>query len=135
MNALEKKVDELAAVVKELAKKVDTLAGVPVSSRVTSVAPTGVIKQITLPEIAREAIFDNGQRRIAAIVGYFEKIKGQESISSADIREGWRAGKFPGSYSPVYLHRAIKEGIIRQKDKNSFDLSQSGEDFLKEIYK
>lgn len=90
----------------------------------------GIIKKtITLPELIRGKNFKSGQEKLAVIVGYLEKISHKEAINEADIKTGWKEGKFNGKYNPNFLSRAIKDGLVRKID-GSFDLSQSGETFF-----
>lgn len=120
--------------VQELHKKIDLLITAP--EQIPEMQNNAKLnsKKITLPELARKASLSNGQQRIAAIVGYYEKVLGNEDVLVSDLQQGWKDGKFSGSYAAVYLHRALKEGLVRQKDKNIFDLTQTGEDFFGELF-
>lgn len=84
-------------------------------------------KRKTIAELTRGKKI-NGQGRVAFIVGYYEKILKKSSITVADIKEGWKDGKFIGHYVPELLARAQKEGLVHDYDKNKeFSLTQSGE--------
>lgn len=134
MNDINSKIDTLLGLVQELHKKVDSLTVTPELTPTLQTITKSTSKKITLPELARKASLTNGQQRIAAIVGYNEKVLGKEDVLVADLQQGWKDGKFSGSYSAVYLHRALKEGLVRQKDKNVFDLTQTGEDFFSGLF-
>jgi hypothetical protein len=135
MNDISQKLDALIASVNSLHSKVDALAGrsvTPVSTPTITFKSPG--KNITLAELARRGTLANGQQRVAAIVGYFEKIAGKEEILASDIQQGWREGKFTGDYAAVFLSRAIKDGLVRLKQKNAYDLTQTGEDFFEALF-
>jgi hypothetical protein len=134
MSDLNSKIDSLLESVQELHKKIDLLAGSPSQTTALQTITKSSNKKITLPELARKATLSNGQQRIAAIVGYYEKVLSNEDVLVSDLQQGWKDGKFPGSYAAVYLHRALKEGLVRQKDKNIFDLTQTGEDFFSGLF-
>src|SRR3989344_8878995 len=52
----------------------------------------GQQKEITLVELIKGKKFSSGQQKVAAIVGYFEKISKKNNISREDIRnDGIRA--------------------------------------------
>lgn len=130
MKNIEEKLDKLIILMEGMSRKID---GSKVAQTVPSVTLDATVthgKTITLPELARRNASQNGQQRLMTIVGYFEKIKGEEQISIADIQQGWREGKFTGDYAAVYLHRAIKDGYVREREKGSYDLTQTGEDFF-----
>jgi len=93
-----------------------------------------VQKQLTLAELIRGKSFKAGQEKVAVIVGYYEKILHKEAVKEADIKEGWKKGKFDGKYSPNLLARAIKDGLVRNID-GSLDLSQTGEKFFENFLK
>ena len=89
----------------------------------------GTGKQVTLAEMIRVKSFKSGQEKIVAIVGYYEKIIRRDSIKEADLKAGWKDGKFDGKYNRNLLNRAIKDGLVRNIDTN-LDLSQTGEKFF-----
>jgi hypothetical protein len=93
------------------------------------IRPGKTLKAITLPELARSKKAVNGQQKVAIVVGYYERITRKDPITKNDIKEGWKEGKFPGSFADVLVHRAIKDGLIRDL-KGKYDLSQTGEDFF-----
>ncbi|MEK7640914.1 MAG: hypothetical protein AAB389_02880 [Patescibacteria group bacterium] len=96
----------------------------------TRLEPPSSEKQISLPELARKNGLKNGQQKIAAIVGYYEKIVGTKPIDTKLIQEGWRNGRFVGSYQSVLLQRSIEDGLVRDLDGSQYDLSQTGEKFF-----
>ncbi|MEK7462011.1 MAG: hypothetical protein AAB618_00330 [Patescibacteria group bacterium] len=130
MENINQTLKEIKASLQALHVKIDALT----SGSEQSLSPTPTIRQtqkkITLPELARNNSLENGQERVAAIVGYNEKILIKTDVQVSDIQQGWKEGKFHGAYAPVYLSRAIKDGLVRQKGKNTYDLTQSGEDFF-----
>jgi hypothetical protein len=91
-------------------------------------------KAPTLPEIIKGKSFKSGQEKVAIIVGYYEKMLEHESIKDQNVKEGWKIGKFDGKYSPSFLARAIKDGLVRNID-GSLDLSQTGEKFWNSFVK
>lgn len=92
-------------------------------------------KDATLPEIVRGVSFSNGQERAAAIVGYYEMVKGESEVPRHKIKRAWRGAKMKGKYADVYLQRAIRDGYIRKVEDNMYDLSQTGEEFFDSILK
>lgn len=134
MYEINQKMDTILSSLQELHAKIDAMSGTRPMAAAPSVIITPSNKGLTLPELARRAKLSNGQQRVAAIVGYFEKLKGKDEVTVTDLQQGWKDGKFPGSYAPVYLSRAIKDGLVRQKAKGSHDLSQTGEDFFTGLF-
>jgi hypothetical protein len=134
MKEISEKLDILIRSVDQLHAKLDALAGTGTAAQLPAsiIKPSG--KGITLAELARRSSLENGQQRVAAIVGYFEKIQDKDEILIPDIQQGWKEGKFSGSYAGVYLHRALKEGLVRQKSKGAYDLTQTGEDFFANLF-
>lgn len=134
MNDISEKLDTLIRSVDQLHAKLDALNGTAATSplHVPIIKSSG--KGITLAELARRSDLENGQQRVAAIVGYFEKIQGKGEILIPDIQQGWKDGKFSGGYAGVFLHRALKEGLVRQKAKGAYDLTQTGEDFFAKLF-
>ena len=97
-------------------------------------APARGGKTPSLPEIIRGREIRNGQEKIAAIVGYLEKIRGQEAVSMADMRAGWREAKFDGGFAGILVTRAVKHGLISNYgSKGSYVLTQTGEDFWERL--
>lgn len=104
-----------------------------ISSQPDKIVGTSSSKRKTIAELTRGKKI-NGQGRVAFIVGYFEKILKKPSITVAEIKEGWKDGKFVGHYVPELLARAQKEGLVHDYDKNKeFTLTQSGEAFFDSI--
>lgn len=126
------KLDALLSSVQELHAKLDAMAGGSLAVPAVAITPSN--KGMTLPELARKATLGNGQERITAIVGYYEKLQGRNEILIADLQQGWKDGKFSGAYASVYLHRALKEGLVRQRAKGAYDLTQTGEDFFAKLF-
>lgn len=98
--------------------------------------PTPFIKKkqkaLTLAEVIRGRNFNSGQEKIVVIVGYYEKILKKDPIREADLKEGWKVGKFDGKYSPNFLTRSAT--WVRNIDSN-LDLSQTGERFFEDFLK
>lgn len=98
--------------------------------------PTSFIKKkqkaLTLAEVIRGRKFNSGQEKIVVIVGYYEKILKKDPIREADLKEGWKVGKFDGKYSPNFLTRSAT--WVRNIDSN-LDLSQTGERFFEDFLK
>ncbi|SRR6266481_1542124 len=134
MDEITKKIDTLLASVQDLHTKVDAMNGSQARATTPAVIISSSNKGITLPELARRLTLENGQQRVAAIIGYYEKLQGKDEIVITDIQQGWKAGKFPGAYAAVYLHRALKDALVRQKDKGAYDLTQTGEDFFSNLF-
>ncbi len=88
------------------------------------------VKALSLAEIVRKKKLENGQQKVAAIVGYCEKIRGIEAVTNADMRAGWKEAKFDGAFANILTTRAEKEGLISSYGtKDSYVLTQTGEDF------
>ena len=92
-------------------------------------------KQRTLPELIKGKAFKNGQQKVCVIVAYSEKYLGKSSVGKEDIVQGWRDGKFNGSYDKTLLERAVSDGLVRDLKDGTYDLSQSGEEFYEEFMK
>ncbi|KKU49519.1 MAG: hypothetical protein UX71_C0013G0013 [Parcubacteria group bacterium GW2011_GWA1_47_10] len=92
-------------------------------------------KQKTLPEITKGKKLKNGQQKVAIIVAYYEKFLSKPSVTTEEITQGWRDGKFDGSFARTLLDRAISDGLVRDLKDGTFDLSQSGEGFYEEYMK
>jgi hypothetical protein len=118
--------------IKEILLRIDRLEKVVFGKSDNTLTSKGG-KQLTLPELARKKILKNGQQKIAIIVGYYEKIQGKKDIQRKDIIQGWKDGKFVGSYSDVLLDRAIVDGLIRDLKDGTYDMSQSGENLFSEF--
>ncbi len=88
----------------------------------------------SIAEIVRKKKLDNGQKKVAAIVGYYEKIGNKSMVTHADMRTGWKSAKFDGSFANILAARAEKDGLISSYgEKDSYVLTQTGEDFWKEL--
>lgn len=92
-------------------------------------------KQLTLAEIILGKRFKSGQEKIAIVVGYYEKIFKKSSIKEAEIKAGWIRGKFNGKYRSNLLERAVGDGLVRDLEDKTFDLSQTGEKFFDNFLK
>src|SRR3989338_2745464 len=92
-------------------------------------------KRRTIAEVVRGYPFRNGQEKIAAVVGYWEKLEGKSPIKVKDIIQSWRDGKIVGAYHNNFLERAIQDGLVRHVGRDAYDLSQSGEDFFAVVYR
>ena len=91
-------------------------------------------KPKTIAEVMKGKKFENGQQKVAAIVGYYEKQLGNKEVSEADIKAGWRDSKFVGGYAAMLRIRAEKDGWISDYQKNGkYVLTQSGEDFYQTL--
>lgn len=120
--------DEIKEIKLRLTKIENTLFGDG-----NSVPKTSSSKSLTLPELARAKKLENGQQKIAVIVGYHEKIAKTDAITVEIIKAGWKDGKFSGSYNSALLIRAIKDALVRDNKNGTYDLSQTGEDFFNDI--
>lgn len=96
---------------------------------------TNSSKPLTITALARKDNVKNGQQKLTAIVGYYEKILKKDKITESDIKEGWKDGKFTGTYANVLLQRAIKDVLIRDLKDGTYDLTQDGEIFFETILK
>jgi hypothetical protein len=134
MSGISEKLDALIHSVDKLHLKIDTFVGAGKVSPIDLPIIKSSGKGITLTELARRSDLENGQQRVAVIVGYFEKIQAQNEILTSDIQRGWKDGKFSGKYAGVFLHRALKEGLVREKSKGAYDLTQTGEDFFSKLF-
>jgi len=110
-------------------KRIRALEGFNPPSEKT-VLPIGSKKEITLAELIRGKSFRSGQQKVAIIVGYYEKISKRSSIREIDIKAGWVMGKFDGKYRSNLLERAVKDGLVRDLENGTFDMSQTGEKFF-----
>lgn len=90
-------------------------------------------KTISLSELARNGLLDNGQKKITVIVGYNEKILAQEPVSMSQIKEMWKKEKFVGKCDPKLLERALVDGLVREPENNTYDLTQKGENFFNNV--
>lgn len=115
-------------------KRLSALEGGELRSRKDTVSEKETKKQLTMPELIKGKKLKSGQEKIAAIVGYYEKVVKSESITQASVKEGWRIGKFDGKYNPSFILRAIEAGLIRNID-SQLDLSQTVEKFWDNIIK
>lgn len=85
-------------------------------------------KQKTLREIVKGKKFKNGSEKIAAIVGYHEKMIGK-LINKVDIGKNWVNAKVDGTYKTNLLDDA--NGIyVRIHTNGECDLTQTGENFF-----
>lgn len=92
-------------------------------------------KQLTLNEIIKGKNFKSGQQKVTVIVGNYEKMLGQSPIKEEDIRSAWVKNKFDGKYRTNLLERAVDDGLVRDLENGSFDLSQTGEKFFENFLK
>lgn len=92
-------------------------------------------KEKTLPELVKGREFKNGQQKVAVIIAYREKYGRQTALTMQDVVQGWRDGKFDGSFARTLLDRAISDGLVRDLKDGTFDLSQSGDAFYEEFMK
>lgn len=126
----------LKIILKKLERIEEILAGQAVAEKEESAEGLKIIpskpKLISLPELARFNSTLNGQQKVTLIVGYFEKILDISPINRSEINEGWGDGKFKGTFATTLIHRAVKDGLIRDL-KGSYDLSQTGEEFFNDL--
>lgn len=88
----------------------------------------------SLPELVKARPPQNGQQRVAAIVGYMEKMEQRTTIRLPDIKKGWAVGKFDGGFANVLVTRAVKDGLIADyNSEGSYVLTQSGESFWDQL--
>lgn len=123
-------------VLKKIISRVEVLEEKVQSIEKNLKVPTPFIKKkqkaLTLAEVIRGRNFNSGQEKIVVIVGYYEKILKKDPIREADLKEGWKVGKFDGKYSPNFLTRSAT--WVRNIDSN-LDLSQTGERFFEDFLK
>lgn len=99
----------------------------------SSTSPRTIGKTRTLPEIVKGKKL-NGQQKVAAIVGYLEKILGTEEITANAINEGWGSAKFDGGFANIYITRAAKDALVADYKKDGkYVLTQTGEDFWQSL--
>ena len=123
----EEKMKSLSERIEKLEKAV--FGNIPVSIKTNSSKP------LTITALARKDNVKNGQQKLTSIVGYYEKILKKDKITEADIKEGWKDGKFIGTYANSLLQRAIKDVLIRDLKDGTYDLTQDGENFFETILK
>jgi len=92
-------------------------------------------KQIALSEVSRKPQLKNGQQKVTAIIGYHELIVQDGPINMTVIKADWTRAKFVGKCDPKLLERAITDGLVREVDDKSYDLTQKGEDFFSSLIK
>jgi hypothetical protein len=91
-------------------------------------------KQKSLPELVKAHPPQNGQQRVAAIVGYLEKIEKKTDIKLSDVKKGWAVGKFDGRFANILMTRAVKDGLIADyAGSGSYVLTQSGETYWEQL--
>ncbi len=91
-------------------------------------------KRVALSELSRSELLNNGQKKVALIVGYNELVVQDVLISLPDIKKQWTAAKFKGKCDAKLLERAITDGLVRDPEsKRTYDLTQAGEDFVNEL--
>jgi len=123
----EEKIESLSERIEKLEKVV--FGDIPVSIKTNSSKP------LTITALARKDNVKNGQQKLTAIVGYYEKILKRGKITESDIKEGWKDGKFTGTYANVLLQRAIKDVLLRDLKDGAYDLTQDGENFFETLLK
>jgi len=105
------------------------------STKVTNTITAGQQKQATITELIKGKKFKSGQEKIAVIVGYCEKILKLQPIREDDIKKNWVKGKFDGKYRSNIVERTSRDGLIRDIEDGTYDLSQSGESFFEDFIK
>ncbi|MES2202831.1 MAG: hypothetical protein V4474_00665 [Patescibacteria group bacterium] len=124
--------NQIAEILAQLADHETRLKQIETGSQSNLISPPGAGgKQKTLREIIKGKRFKNGQEQIAAIVGYHEKILGQQ-ITKEKIKEEWASSKMNGVFAAVFLSRA-KDTFIRIHADDLCDLTQSGEEFFEKL--
>lgn len=119
---------------KDLQKRIERLEKVVFPPDGASPALGATKKQRSLPELVKVHPPQNGQQRVAAIVGYIEKIENRTDIKLADIKKGWAVGKFDGGFANVLVSRAVKDGLIADySNDGSYVLTQSGEAYWEQL--
>ena len=120
--------------IKSLGERIEKLEKVVFGDTPVSIK-TNSSKPLTITALARKDNVKNGQQKLTAIVGYYEKILEKDKITESDIKEGWKDGKFTGAYANVLLQRAIKDVLIRDLKDGTYDLTQDGENFFETVLK
>ncbi len=88
-------------------------------------------KPKTLREVIKGREFSNGPEKIAAIVGYHEKMLGS-LINKKDLAKAWMNAKFDGAYKTNLLDNA--SGMyVRVQSNGECDLTQTGEAFFEKL--
>lgn len=119
---------------KDLQKRIERLEKAVFPEGGTSSTLSVTKKQRSLPELVKAHPPQNGQQRVAAIVGYIEKIENRTDIKLADIKKGWAVGKFDGGFANVLVSRAVKDGLIADYSKDgTYVLTQSGESYWEQL--
>lgn len=90
-------------------------------------------KELTISELIKDKSFNSGQKKVAAIVGFCEKILKFEQIDENKIKDNWVRGKFDGKYRSNLIERAVHDGLIRDLGNGTYDLSQTGERFFEKL--
>lgn len=90
-------------------------------------------KQLALSQLSRSLLLKNGQQKVTVIVGYFEIILQAPPIDMNTIKSEWVKAKFVGKCDAKLLERAITEGLVREFDGKTYDLTQKGEDFFYDL--
>ena len=88
-------------------------------------------KQKTLRELIKGKKFKSGQERVAAIIGYHEKVLGQRVLKN-QIKDEWVNAKMNGKFSDMFISRA-KDTLIRVLTDGTCDLTQTGEEFFDQL--
>jgi hypothetical protein len=58
---------------------------------------------LLLQDLARKAKKLSGQKKIALIVGYLEKVQNLEKITTLEIKNNWEQAKFKGKYNSTFV--------------------------------
>jgi len=125
--------DDLTSIIDQLKdheKRISVLEGNLTSSdsKITS-----KVKELTIAELIKGKKFHSGQEKIATIVGYCEKTLKLEKIDEGKIKTNWVNGKLDGKYRSNLIERAVGDGLIRDLENGTYDLSQTGESFFEEL--
>ncbi|WKZ26098.1 MAG: hypothetical protein QY322_02185 [bacterium] len=125
--------DDLTSIIDQLKdheKRISALEGNLTSNNLKT---TSKVKELTITELVKGEKFHSGQKKIATIVGYCEKILKLEKIDEGKIKNNWVNGKFDGKYRSNFIERAVGDGLIRDLEDGTYDLSQTGESFFEEL--
>lgn len=116
----------------KIVERLERLEQAVFSTKISSSKPL-TVKNISLPELIRKRTLQNGQQKVAVLVGYMEKIENKSQIAMADIKDAWRRAKFDGGFANVLVTRAVKDALIADYSSDgNYVLTQTGERFWEE---
>ena len=119
---------------KKIIERLERLEHAIFDSEMKPMAQKPSSKGLSLPELIRNKSLENGQQKVAVLVGYMEKMENKTSIVMGDIKEAWRRAKFDKAFANILVTRAVKEGLISDYGNDgNYVLTQTGERFWEEF--